>query len=169
MVVALRAEIENTLDVAKMRKEIINQTLQELDNAVKAGGIIADTKPLPPNSLNFTDAIVYRALAPEFGRLPDEIIRQTSKFYTNAREAEKIGLIGDFVSTLRGISENIPRVLMHGGIILSMFDRFLRADCSPTVNLKIPRDEYVALAKEAGYPLEKALNERGKKLSDIAL
>jgi hypothetical protein len=43
-------------------------------------------------------------------------------------------------------------------------DRFLAADCSPDADLKLGKEEIMAMAKEFGYPIEAIAAERGVTL-----
>lgn len=165
MIVALRAEIESALGTARRQKLTLEQTLAEIDKAVASGAEVRGTDRIAPDSMSVTDAIVYRALAPEMGRLPPAIIQQTTQFYTLTREAERLTLLGGSVIIVyRALSDLLPRLLMHGAMMVRIFDRFLAADCSADADLKLSTDEVLALARACDYPIEEIAKERGTRL-----
>lgn len=162
MAVALRAEIESAAKVAKRQQSTIADTLAAIAGAVQQGAQISNRGPLAAGSMALTDATVFQAMAPELGRLPDEMIRKTIDLFTFARDLERLVMIGaDPIVAFRQIAALLPRFRMVAGMLLRVYDRFLAAACSENADLNLPKEELLAIAKEVGYPLAKIAKERG--------
>src|SRR5437899_821905 len=70
LTVGLREEIRAAGGAADRRRSAINQTFEALDQAQLRGAVVEDSGPIQPGSLSLTDAIVYKQIAAELGRLP---------------------------------------------------------------------------------------------------
>jgi hypothetical protein len=114
MLIALKTEIDGAMSVARRQKYTVDRTLVALAAAVQAGKELKGGQAVPGDSMTITDAIVFRAMAPEFGRLPAEVIRNTTTFYTMTRELERLALMGDALTVFRQLSELLPRLLVQG-------------------------------------------------------
>ena len=161
IVIALKAEINSAMTVAKRQRFSVGRTLAALNEALKEGVDVGASETLPADSMTIVDTIVFRALAADIGRLPIEIITNTTEFYSLARDLERHALMGDAITVFRNRAELLPRLLMHGAITLRIFDRFLAADCAPGTDLKLAKEELLALAKEVEYPLEEIARGQG--------
>jgi alkylation response protein AidB-like acyl-CoA dehydrogenase len=165
MIVALGAEIEGALKAAHRQKTTIDQTIAQVEAAVAKGGEVKDGSRIDPTAISVTDAIVYRALAPEIGRLPPEIIRQTTSFYHFAREMERVAMVGGPIMNLfQQLTGLLPRLLLQGELVLLIYQRFGEADFRADTDLKLKKEEMIALANAVGYPIEEIARERGIEL-----
>ena len=109
-----------------------------------------------------TDAAIYRQIASEIGKLPVGLIREVVRFYTLAHEIERLAEgapSGHRAYTL--IVGLLPRMSMHGMMLTKMLDKFESAKLSSDANLALTREEMLGLAKQAGYPIEAVMRERG--------
>jgi len=84
LTIGLKSEISAALEAANRRQSAVERTLQGLQEARTRGAVIADSGPIQPGSLVMTDAIVYRQMAAELGKLPPELIKSVVLFYSMA-------------------------------------------------------------------------------------
>lgn len=165
MLVALKAEINGAITVARRQKFTIERTLAQVSQAQQAGAEIRTSGRFSPDAMSVTDAVVYRALAPELGRLPAALIQHTTEFFIMARELERLAMLGgDAMVLYKSLADLLPRFLFHGEWTVRIFDRFVASNCSADANLQLGRDELLALAKANSYPIEEVARERGIKL-----
>lgn len=158
----LRAEINEALDAARRREEAINGALAAVAEAVAAGAQVKRSGPITPGTMTITDAIIYRQVAAEIGRLPPDLIRSAVKFYALAfelvRVAEGASSALDAYKSVRG---NLPGLRMHAALLIATLDKFESSGFVLTADIRPSRDEIHALAAKVGYPLDAVLKERG--------
>src|SRR5215472_8872126 len=88
--VALRAEIEATIDAAERRQTTAVQTLRQISEGIEAGHGILDRGPPSADFVTMTDATVYASVASDLGRFPPRLIREIVSFYAYARDVARI-------------------------------------------------------------------------------
>jgi hypothetical protein len=101
----LRAEINAALLAADRHQSAINPGLQRLEEA-RASGATIKNDPIQPGSMAVTDAIIYRQIASELGRLPPDLITSVVLFYTLALD---YGRFADAASTAEQASRHASR------------------------------------------------------------
>jgi hypothetical protein len=120
LVAGLRAEVNAAIDAARMHRETAEQTLAHTAIARQAGQTVVENT-LPPGSIALTDAVVYRALAPELGHFPAEIVGHIVLFYSNVFNVERlVGISNSTASALEMMIGFAPRVQMNGTILIEM-------------------------------------------------
>jgi hypothetical protein len=109
-----------------------------------------------------TDAIVYRQIAGELGRLPPELIKSVVMFYTLALD---MGRLADGASTAQAAYESIlglaPRLKMNAAILLLRLDKFEGAGFRADADTRMNTDEFRKLAMDSGYPADQVLKDYG--------
>ena len=157
----LRAEINAALEWAHRRQEALEPVLKGLQDA-RAKGAAIRREPIQPGSMVVTDAIVYRQIASELGRLPPELIRSVVLFYTLALD---IGRIADGAPTAEEAYNSVfgvvPRLKMYAMLLIATLDKFERSDFAIDADIHPKSEEVKKLATKAGYPLDQVLRERG--------
>lgn len=164
LISGLRAEIDASLGWANRRREAIQPVLKSLREA-RASGALVLQQPIQPGSLVVTDAIVYREIASELGRLPPELIRSVIHFYTLALE---LGRIADGSPTAEEayglVLSTVPRLTMSGELLIRTLDKFEASDFTADADVRSSPEELRELAIKTGYPLDQVLKERGLQL-----
>jgi hypothetical protein len=85
------------------------QFLARLDAARSQGQPIKDGGAFPAGVFAMTDAIVYRAVAPELGRLRADIVTEVVNFYSLTMQSEKTIQVGNTSEgALRVVHEHAP-------------------------------------------------------------
>lgn len=158
----LRAEIYAVLDAANCQKFAVERTLEQLKEARGKGATVVSGGPIQPGSMVVTDAIVYRQIAAELGRLPPELIKTVVLFYTLALD---FGRLADGASTAQGAYETIqdiaPRLKMHAALLIRTLDKFEASDFMVDADIRLKPEEVKELATKVEYPLAQVLKERG--------
>ena len=158
----LRAEINEALSVAHIREEAINGALAAVAEARAAGAQVTRSGPIAPGTMTITDAIIYRQVAAEVGRLPPDLIRSAVKFYALTFELARVADgAPSALDAYNAVRSNLPRVRMHAALLIKTLDKFEVAGFVPTAEIHPSHDEIRALAANVGYPLETVLRERG--------
>src|SRR5947208_16233813 len=113
-----------------MHRETAERTLSQSEKAEQEGSlVVTDPKPLPPGSVILTDAIVYKAVAPDLGHFPAQIVHHIVMFYSNTLHLERvIGAGGSVASSLELVKGLAPRAQMNGRILIELLDKFRQAD-----------------------------------------
>lgn len=159
---ALRAEIEATQMAAERHETAIGLTLKRLEEARAHGATITGGGRLPQDSVVLTDAIIYRRIAAELGRLPPELNRSIVVFCTIALD---LGRLANGATTAQSAYETIlklaPRLKMSAAVLISNLDKFEAANFAPEANIHGTVEEFRALAAKVGYPADQVLRERG--------
>jgi hypothetical protein len=157
----LRAEIDAALEWTKRRQQAIEPVLKGLQDA-RASGVAIKREPIQPGSIVVTDAIVYRAIASELGRLPPELIRSVVLFYTLALD---LGRIADGAPTAeeayKNLHSNVPRLKMHAALLTKTLDKLEACGFMVDADVRPKPDEIRDLAIEVGYPIDQVMRERG--------
>ena len=139
--------------------------MKAIEGAKQAGATIIDRGPLSKGSMAITDAIIYRELASELGRLPPAVISEVVSFYGRALEIGRIAEMGssalDSYATLHDLA---PRVRIGGALVIRLLEKFEQSDFAVDADLKPTREEVLELAKRVDYPIEIILKERGFKI-----
>lgn len=161
----LRVEVQVALETADLREQTFRRMLSEIQRARDAGITITQSGPLESEKITLTDAVIYRQLAPELGRIPASVSVHIVKFYARALEIVRIASFSK--SAIEGaevLLKMLPRCKMSGEILLAVLLKFEKSDFSETINLKLSPDEMRVLARKTNYPLEQVTNERGIEL-----
>jgi hypothetical protein len=157
----LRAEINAALEWAHRRQQALGPVLKGLQDA-RAKGALVRREPIQPGSMVVTDAIVYRQIASELGRLPPELIKSVVLFYTLALD---IGHIADGAPTAEEAYNHlcsfVPRLKMYAMLLITTLDKFERSDFTIDADIGPKPEEVRELATKAGYPLDRVMRERG--------
>jgi len=165
LTVGLREEIRAASGAADRRQFAIARTLQEIQGAVRGGATIKETGPVHPGSLSLTDAIVYKEIAGELGRLPPELIKAIVTFYSLALE---VGRIADGAPTaMQAYGEILgllPRLKTHSAILVRTLEKFEQAGFAANSDIRPTPAEVRRFATDAGYPLDEIAKERGIEL-----
>jgi heme exporter protein D len=158
---ALRAEFAAAREAADRQQHAATIVLQGAAKA-REQGLKVREEPIARGSMVLTDAIVYRQIAAELGRLPPSLTERIIRFYAYALE---MGRMADASPTAEQACENLlglaPRLRMNAAWLVSTLDRFEAADFDLQADLNVPPSELLALAREAGYPIEQIAKERG--------
>ena len=166
LIAGLRAEVSAVVETASMHREVAERTLSQLENAKQAGHEILES-PFPEGSFSLTDSIVFKALAPELGTLPPELVQEIVTFYSLNNTLGRIVDINPSVeAALKDINGLIPRVQMHGSIILKQLDKFKEAGFAQSTNLHLDPTQAQEIATQFGYPIEQVLAERGLTIKE---
>jgi len=160
VIAGLRAEIESALTAAEVQEQTIKGGLAKLAVVLQRGQQVISHGQIPPEAMAVTDGIVYRAVAPEIGRLPPEIIESVTQFYGIARAVERMAAIGGSpLGKFEGALQMLPRLRMLGAWAIKSLDKFCDAGFAEGADIRLTDDEICALAKEVGYPLDQVLEE----------
>lgn len=164
LVAGLRAEIDAAIAAATSYREIAERTLAQTEVARRAGREIINTD-LPPNSVQLTDAVVYRAIASELGHFPPTVVHNVVNFYANERNLTRIvalaNTVHDALSTVRNMA---PRAQMNGAVLLEILNKYEQADFDPDADLRLSEKQMRDLAGRFGYPLDEVLAASGMRL-----
>jgi hypothetical protein len=166
LVAGLRAEVSAAVEAAAMHRETAERTLNQIERARQEGrSVVTDPNPLPPGSITLTDAIVYRAVAPDLGHFLPQIVHHIVMFYSNTLHLERvIGAAGTVATSLELVQGLAPRAQMNGRILIELLDKFRHADFAANADLSLDPKRVEKIADELGYPLQEVLAERGLKL-----
>jgi hypothetical protein len=166
LIAALRAEITSAQSAADRWGATINQTLAGLRRAQTQGVTIVNNGPIQPGSLTLTDAILYKEVAGELGRVPPDLVERIVQFYSLTFD---MGRIANGASTATRAYEEVlgmlPRFKMNAALLILTLDKFQKSGFRTDVDLHLTADEARRLATETGYPLDDVLKERGLTLS----
>lgn len=165
LVAGLREEIRAASDTADRRQSAITLTLEQVRQAANRGMTVKEPGPIAPGPLSLTEAVVYRQVAAEMGRLPPELIKSVVAFYAGALE---INRVADGAPTAmqayRNTLELLPRFKTYSAIVIRTLDKFEAADFSTTADIKPTPSEVRKFASDAGYPLDEIAKSRGIEL-----
>jgi hypothetical protein len=166
LIAGLKAEIDQTIRAAKNRQESVEQILKNVAAAREQGIRTTLDAPVAPHSMVVTDAIMYRQVAAELGRLPPEIIDPVVSFYAFALE---MGRVADrapsAVEANRMFLAQLPKLRLYAAMLVKTLGKFeasgfaAGAECSTLTG-----EEVRLLAEQVGYPLDAVLKESGVKL-----
>jgi hypothetical protein len=162
LTIGLREEIRAASDAARRRQEAIATMFDELKKAQAAGAKLKESGSVLPGSLSLTEAIVYRQIASELGRLPPQVIKQVVAFYsliidvTRSAEAAPTA-----IEAYNSIYSTLPRIRTHASILIRTLEKFEAADFAPDADMSPKPDEIRRFAADAGYPLDEIARERG--------
>jgi hypothetical protein len=161
LITGLRAEIDAAVEWTDRRRRAVEPVLKALQDA-RAKGAVVRRDPIHPGSMVVTDAIVYREIASELGRLPPELIRSVVLFYTLALD---LGPIADEAPTAeeayKAVYSYVPRLKMSAALLIRTLDKFERSDFTVDADIRPKLEEVRELAANVGYPLEQVMRERG--------
>src|SRR5665213_383081 len=162
LISGLRAEINEALDSARRRQESIEAALKTIAEEVAKGVVVKNSGPIGAGTMTITDAIIYRQVAAEIGRLPPELIRSVVKFYALTLD---IGRVAEGASSAldayKSVVINMPRVRMHAALLISTLDKFEESGFLATADIRPTPEEVRILAAQVGYPFDDVLRERG--------
>lgn len=162
---ALRAEINAALLAADRHQSAINPGLQRIDEA-RARGATINNDPIQPGSMAVTDAIIYRQIASELGRLPPDLITSVVLFYTlaldYARYADAASTAEQAYRTLQSVA---PRLKMYGALLIKTMEKFQASGFMVDADIRPTQSEVRQLAANVGYPLEEIARERGLEIN----
>jgi hypothetical protein len=166
LVAGLRAEVSAAVEAAAMHRETAERTQGQIERAKQEGRlVVTEPTPLPPGSITLTDAIVYRAIAPDLGHFPAQIVHHIVMFYSNTLHLERlIDTAGTVAASLELVKGLAPRAQMNGRILIELLDKFRLADFAANADLSLDPKRVGKIANELGYPLQEVLAERGLKL-----
>jgi hypothetical protein len=157
----LRAEINAALVTADRHETVITPGLQQLQEMRERGAIIKND-PIHPGSMSVTDAILYRQIAAELGRLPPKLITSVVLFYTLALD---YGRIADAASTAEQAFTHLqslaPRLKMYGARLIKTMEKFEAAGFALDADIEPTPAELRTIAAQVGYPLDEVARERG--------
>lgn len=163
----LRAEINAALVAADRHQTVITPGLQMLQKA-RAMGATIKNDPINPGSMSVTDAIIYRQIASEVGRLPPELITSVVRFYTQAldygRFADAAPTAEQAYTQLEGLA---PRLKMAAALLIKTMEKFEASDFALRADIKPTPVEVRTIAARVGYPLEEIARERGLDINAI--
>jgi hypothetical protein len=160
----LAAEIEATIEACKRQEFAAKRTMMEIQLALAAGADVRQA-PMSPKSFSLTDAVIYREIAGELGRLPPSLIRSIVSFYAFVSDSARLAEIApDAKSAFSIVLSAAPRLRMNGAMVVDMLRRFAEANYSADADLTTPRDALLAMAKAVDYPFEALAKERGLTL-----
>jgi hypothetical protein len=164
LITGLRAEIDAALGWADRRREAIEPVLKSLQDA-RASGAAVLREPIQPGSLVVTDAIIYREIASELGRLPPALIRFIVHFYTLALELGRIADGAPAVEEAYGlVLSAVPRLTMSGSLLIRILDKFEACSFKIDADIRPTTEDLKELAAKTSYPLDQVLRERGFQL-----
>ena len=162
LTVGLRAEIGAALQAARHQQEGLEQTLKQVEDAQTRGIPVKDSGPIRSGSMAVTDAIVYRQVAAEVGRLPPELIKSVVQFYAQAMELGRhADAAPEALQAFKILSESGSRLRMNAAMVIRTLDKFELSGFSADADIRVTPEEIKALAKQVGYPLEEIARERG--------
>jgi hypothetical protein len=165
LTVGLRAEIEAALQAARAQQEGLDQTLRQLADARDHGIAIATSGPIHPGSMAVTDAIVYRQIAGDLGRLPSEIIKWLVPFYAQALQRGRLAdAAPQAVEAYKILSDSGSRLRLNAALVLRTLDKFEAAGFLVDADIRPTQEEIQELAAKTGYPLGEVARERGLKV-----
>jgi len=164
LIAGLREEIQVAIEAVEMQQTVATGVVKRMQNAHVVGNV-TNNGPVALESLRFSDGIIFRAMANEVGRLPAQLITEVVSFYAFLATAERSASISPTASgAMELIADLAPRLRMKGSVARKLLDNFAAADFDPSINIKPSREEFLALAKEVGYPIEAVAAERGIKI-----
>ncbi len=109
-----------------------------------------------------TDAIIYRSLASDFGRLPPEVIRRVVTFYSLALDTDRVVVMATSeINAYETIRELMPKLQMNAEVLVAVLDKWEKADYVIDADLTMSLEEMKELARPIGYPLNTVLKARG--------
>jgi len=164
LVAALHAEVDLAVTAANWKLGSIKETKAKLDAARAMGRPLTNDQRLPPGFYEVTRASVYKYTAGHIGMLPAVIVHATVAFYETCWDTVTIlEQAKDFEAVHEHASSLMPRVGMHGALLLLMLDK-LRAR-----NFKIKSDDDVRptqqemkqAAQRTSYPFEEVARRAG--------
>lgn len=165
LVAGLRAEIHAAVAAAKRRQEAAVGTLAQVTQARAAGQTIIERASPRPGSFVTTDAIIYRAVSSELGRLPPELIRRIVSFYALSLETDRIVEMSiSYLAACQQICNLMPRARMNGEVLIAVLDNWEAAEFSPHADLRVAPEKAREIADRTGYPLAQVLGERELQL-----
>jgi hypothetical protein len=142
LVAGLRAEINAAMASAEREGTAATVMLANLAHARIAAVPIKDPKPPAPELLVITDAIIYRQLAQDLGRLPPVLIEQVINFYTAALDIPRVAAIGDTASGCYEVMRDLaPRLKRNGRVVLAMLDNFEKSNFAPDADLTLTPEQ----------------------------
>jgi hypothetical protein len=151
-VTGLRAKVNAAMETAKHQQSAAEGALAHLAVARKAGVTIANQGPPRAESIVLTDAIIYRQVGSEIGRLPPEVIRRVVMFYALALDTARVAAMGkSFIESTETIRDLMPRARMNGGLLIAVLDKLKKAEFDATAGLKVSAEEARELAGRFGY------------------
>jgi hypothetical protein len=157
----LKEEVGAALEAATRQQSSIERAVSQVKIAVEAGATIART-PIRAGSMVLTDAIIYRQVAAELGRLPTDLIKLVVRFYTGVLE---MGRLADGSPTaleayeiLRGLG---PGFRTTAALVITTLDKFEAAGFAADADIRLNPDEVKELASKMGYPLEEVMRRYG--------
>lgn len=157
----LRAEINAALETADRHQIVITPGLQMLETA-RAMGATIKNDPIHPGSMSITDAIIYRQIASEVGRLPPELITSVVRFYAQAldygRFADAAPTAEQAYRQLQGLT---PRLKMAAALLIKTMEKFDASGFALDADIKPTPADVRTIAAGVGYPLEEIARERG--------
>jgi hypothetical protein len=163
----LRAEINAVLETANLHQTAVTHGLQVIQQARARGATIKDD-PIHPGSMAVTDAIIYRQIASELGRLPPELITLVVRFYTQAlnygRFADAAPTAEQAYTQLQSLA---PRLKMAAALLIKTMEKFEASGFAVDADIKSTPAEIRTIAARAGYPLEEIARERGLDINAI--
>jgi hypothetical protein len=112
--------------------------------------------------MSVTDAIIYRQIAAELGRLPPNLITSVVLFYALALD---YGRIADAAPTAEQAYTHLqslaPRLKMYGARLIKTMEKFEASGFSLDADIEPTPAELRILAAQVGYPLDEIARERG--------
>jgi uncharacterized membrane protein YccC len=157
----LKAEINAALVTAHRHETVVTPGLQQLEKQ-RARGAIIKNDPIHPGSMSVTDAIIYRQIAAELGRLPPPLITSVVLFYTLALD---YGRIADAASTAEQAYTHLqslaPRLKMYGARLIKTMEKFEASGFRLDAQIEPTSAELRIIAAQVGYPLDDIARERG--------
>jgi hypothetical protein len=158
---ALRAEINAALETADRHQNVITPGLQMLQKA-RAMEATIKNDPIHPGSMSVTDAIIYRQIASEVGRLPPDLITSVVRFYTQAMD---YGRFADAAPTAEQAYTQLqplaPRLKMAAALLIKTMEKFEASGFALDADIKPTPADVRTIAARVGYPLEEIARERG--------
>jgi hypothetical protein len=162
LVMALRAEIAPSVETANMIEVAIRGALAALADARTQGIPIRQTGEIRAGSMALTDAVVYRQMAAEIGRLPEALVGSVVALYAKARDLEKVAESGSSaISAYESVKDLFVRFRMAAGLALKNLEKFEASGFDQNATIRLLPAEIEAVAKESGYPLADVLRARG--------
>jgi hypothetical protein len=158
----LRAEIRAALETTNLHHEGVEKGLQQLKLSQRNGAIITSGGPIQPGSMAVTDAIVYRQISAELGRLPPALITSVVQFYASAlligRLADGAPFATAAYESFRGLA---PRLKMLAALSVKTIDKFEATGFIVDADIRPTPEEVKELAVRVGYPIDQLMKERG--------
>ena len=136
MTVALRAEVSGCVKAVERETDTAIEVLNGLAVAR------AQSRPIKPfgdtREIIFTEAIIYRAVAPELGAFPPRLITQIVNFYDALREIPRLATMTENLEkNLATLRELGPRLSRSGYLVLALLDSFAADDYDANSRLAI--------------------------------